>query len=70
MHWAINDWQLPPQQSWPAGTQQASLHISQAACLWCMAARCCTALQVAWICALEAPRQDAELLSARRLRIQ
>lgn len=24
LHWAVNDWQLPPQQSWPSGTQQAS----------------------------------------------
>ena len=24
LHWAINDWQLPPQQSWPTGTQQVT----------------------------------------------
>ncbi len=23
LHWAVNDWQLPPEAAWPAGTLQA-----------------------------------------------
>ena len=23
LHWAVNDWALPPQENWPVGTQQA-----------------------------------------------
>lgn len=22
LHWAVNEWQLPPQDSWPSGTNQ------------------------------------------------
>ena len=25
LHWAVNEWQLPPQDSWPSGTNQVTL---------------------------------------------
>ena len=24
LHWAVNEWQLPPQDSWPSGTKQVT----------------------------------------------
>ena len=24
LHWAVNEWQVPPQDSWPSGTNQVT----------------------------------------------
>ena len=38
LHWAVNEWQLPPQDSWPSGTNQVTWSLGPASIssfTWC-----------------------------------
>lgn len=36
LHWAVNEWQLPPSASWPAGTNQVPRTFSAVPLFLCL----------------------------------